>query len=66
MQWLTWHPRGNIVLAGANDGSAWMWGAKGMLMNVFNKHNGPTTCGSFSPDGTFFLFWGLVLCLQTN
>jgi delta 1-pyrroline-5-carboxylate dehydrogenase len=25
IEWLRWHPRGNVILAGSTDGSAWMW-----------------------------------------
>jgi hypothetical protein len=24
-QWLEWHPKGAALLAGAGDGSMWMW-----------------------------------------
>jgi WD40 repeat protein len=24
-QWLMWHQRGNVLLAGSGDGTAWMW-----------------------------------------
>ena len=25
IEWAVWHPRGNAVLAGSADGTAWMW-----------------------------------------
>lgn len=27
-KWLDWHPKGNILLAGANDSTIWMWQGK--------------------------------------
>jgi WD40 repeat protein len=27
VEWLAWHPRGDVVLAGCEDFSAWMWHA---------------------------------------
>ena len=24
-QWLRWHPRGSVLLAGSNDGTVWLW-----------------------------------------
>jgi WD40 repeat protein len=50
-QWLAWHPKGNLVLAGSHDGSAWLWGSKGTLMNVYAGHSGPVSAGTFTPDG---------------
>lgn len=26
--WIDWHPKGNILLAGANDSTIWMWASK--------------------------------------
>jgi hypothetical protein len=25
VEWAVWHPKGNAVLAGSADGTAWMW-----------------------------------------
>ena len=25
VEWLRWHPKGNVVLAGSQDGTIWMW-----------------------------------------
>ncbi|CAN0896871.1 Angio-associated migratory cell protein [Linum grandiflorum] len=51
-EWVRWHPRGHIVLAGSNDCSAWMWNAdRGAVLSVFYGHGGPVTCGDFTPDG---------------
>ncbi|KAG0028349.1 hypothetical protein BGZ82_008472, partial [Podila clonocystis] len=50
--WINWHPKGNIILAGATDSSVWMWAVpSGAFMNVFNGHSGPVTSGMFTPDG---------------
>ena len=27
MEWLAWHPRGDVLLAGSEDFTAWMWNA---------------------------------------
>ncbi|WFD28785.1 60S ribosomal subunit assembly or modification protein [Malassezia nana] len=50
--WLTWHPRGPVLVAGASDTTVWMWKLpSGAEMNVFNGHTGSVTCGRFTPDG---------------
>ena len=50
--WLTWHPRGPVLVAGASDTTIWMWKLpSGAEMNVFNGHTGSVTCGRFTPDG---------------
>lgn len=28
LQWIDWHPKGNILLAGASDSTIWMWASK--------------------------------------
>ncbi|RUS23075.1 WD40-repeat-containing domain protein [Endogone sp. FLAS-F59071] len=50
--WLNWHPKGNILLAGATDSTIWMWAMpSGKFMNVFSGHSGAVTQGLFTPDG---------------
>jgi WD40 repeat protein len=52
IEWIQWHPRGDIILAGSTDFSAWMWnGLSGECMASFMGHAGPVSCGSFTPDG---------------
>eukprot|EP00898_Chlorokybus_atmophyticus_P007908 jgi/Chlat1/8118/Chrsp75S07571 len=52
IEWLQWHPRGNVLLAGSEDFSAWMWNVPdGQCMQVFAGHAGSVTCGGFTPDG---------------
>ncbi len=52
MQWIEWHPQGNVILAGSKDSSCWMWnGDNGAFMRSFYGHTDGVTCGGFSPDG---------------
>ncbi|KAJ2705964.1 60S ribosomal subunit assembly or modification protein [Coemansia spiralis] len=52
IQWMDWHPKGAVLLAGANDGSLWMWSLPaGTFMNVFSGHSGPVNCGRFTHGG---------------
>ena len=35
IEWLSWHPKGDIVLAGSEDFTVWMWNAStGTCMQV--------------------------------
>ncbi|KAI9489995.1 WD40-repeat-containing domain protein [Zychaea mexicana] len=50
--WIDWHPKGNILLAGASDSTIWMWAMpSGKFMNIFNGHAGAVTAGHFTADG---------------
>jgi ribosome assembly protein SQT1 len=52
VHWVGWHPRGDVVLAGSEDFSVWMWLARsGDCMQVFSGHRGPVTAGGFTADG---------------
>ncbi|KAL2911525.1 60S ribosomal subunit assembly or modification protein [Polyrhizophydium stewartii] len=54
--WIDWHPKGNVILAGSEDGSVWMWQIpSGNCMNVFTGHVEPVTCGQFTPDGKLII-----------
>jgi ribosome assembly protein SQT1 len=40
INWIEWHPKGDVVLAGSEDYSVWMWGArvgKCMQVNTLNQ-----------------------------
>jgi len=51
-EWVKWHPKGDVVLAGSEDFTMWMWLAQsGTCMQVFSGHQGPVTSGGFTPDG---------------
>ncbi|KAH9812126.1 WD40-repeat-containing domain protein [Melampsora americana] len=50
--WISWHPKGSVLLAGFADGLSTMWSIpSGETMQVFNGHNSMATCGQFTPDG---------------
>ncbi|KZT40474.1 WD40 repeat-like protein [Sistotremastrum suecicum HHB10207 ss-3] len=52
VMWLRWHPKGNVLLAGSNDSTVWLWQLpSGNTMQVFAGHTGPVNCGLFTPDG---------------
>ena len=35
VNWVQWHPRGNVLLAGSEDFTAWLWNAQtGACMHV--------------------------------
>eukprot|EP01025_Chloroclados_australasicus_P028458 TRINITY_DN2818_c1_g1_i8.p1 TRINITY_DN2818_c1_g1~~TRINITY_DN2818_c1_g1_i8.p1 ORF type:complete len:269 (+),score=16.78 TRINITY_DN2818_c1_g1_i8:53-859(+) len=59
IEWLQWHPRGNVVLAGSEDFMLWMWnGETGNFLNNFSGHRGPVRCGCFTPDGKHIVSGG--------
>ncbi|KAG0164852.1 hypothetical protein DFQ28_010369 [Apophysomyces sp. BC1034] len=50
--WIDWHPKGNILLAGAQDSTIWMWAMPtGKFMNIFSGHAAAVNAGCFTPDG---------------
>ncbi|EPT05558.1 hypothetical protein FOMPIDRAFT_1039482 [Fomitopsis schrenkii] len=52
VMWLRWHPKGNVLLAGSNDSTVWLWQLpSGNTMQVFAGHTAPVQCGDFTPDG---------------
>ncbi|KAJ0750111.1 putative transcription factor WD40-like family [Helianthus annuus] len=56
IQWIKWHPRGHLVLAGSEDSSVWMWNAdRSAYLNTFSGHASTVTCEDFTPDGMIFL-----------
>ena len=58
--WIDWHSRGPIIIAGYADGSVWMWNVMiaggDAVMAIFAGHvTTPVTSGSFSPDGKIII-----------
>lgn len=52
VHFLSWHPRGSVLLAGSADSVAYMWNAaKGSFMMAFAGHEDGVTCGGFTADG---------------
>jgi WD40 repeat protein len=52
IEWVRWHPRGHLLLAGSEDKTVWMWNAdSGAYLNNFIGHSASVTCGDFTPDG---------------
>lgn len=52
IHFLSWHPRGPVLLAGSADSVAYMWNvAKFQFMTAFAGHEDAVTCGEFSSDG---------------
>jgi ribosome assembly protein SQT1 len=52
VMWIRWHPKGNVLLAGSNDTTVWLWQLpSGNVMQVFAGHTGAVQCGEFTPDG---------------
>lgn len=65
-QWVRWHPRGHLVLAGSEDSTVWMWNAdRASYLNMFSGHGSSVTCGDFTSDGKELLFicYSFVICL---
>lgn len=58
--WIDWHSKGPILIAGFADGSVWMWnvlieGDKA-VMAIFAGHvTTPATSGTFTPDGKLII-----------
>ncbi|KIY72167.1 ribosome biogenesis protein Sqt1 [Cylindrobasidium torrendii FP15055 ss-10] len=67
VMFLRWHPKGNVLLAGSNDSTLWLWQLpSGTTMQVFAGHTGAVACGEFTPDGKrivsacadgIFIYW---------
>lgn len=59
IEWMTWHGKGNVILAGSLDSTVWMWFATtGECMRVFAGHEGRVNCGAFTCDGKAILTGG--------
>lgn len=60
--WIDWHSRGPILIAGYADGSVWMWNISLVdsgadpVMTIFAGHvTTPSSSGAFSPDGKMII-----------
>uniref|UniRef100_A0ABI7YYG2 Angio associated migratory cell protein n=1 Tax=Felis catus TaxID=9685 RepID=A0ABI7YYG2_FELCA len=51
LEWMEWHPRAPVLLAGTADGNAWMWKVPNGDCKTFQGPNCPATCGRVLPDG---------------
>jgi len=52
IEWLQWHPKGNVLMAGSEDATIWVWDASnGNCLSVLAGHEGSVTCGQFTPNG---------------
>ncbi|CAD6569410.1 MAG: hypothetical protein TREMPRED_005220 [Tremellales sp. Tagirdzhanova-0007] len=50
IQWLTWHPAGNVLACGCEDSSVWLWKLPaGNTLTVLSSHTLPSTAGLFPP-----------------
>ncbi|KAK8850403.1 hypothetical protein IAR55_004321 [Kwoniella newhampshirensis] len=48
--WLQWHPKGNVLAAGCEDATVWMWNLpSGNTLSVMSSHTFPCTMGVFPP-----------------
>jgi WD40 repeat protein len=49
IEWLSWHPSGQVLLAGCTDNSVWMWKIpSGEFMQLFAGHAAVVSCGGFT------------------
>ncbi|XP_072473857.1 angio-associated migratory cell protein isoform X2 [Notamacropus eugenii] len=51
LEWMEWHPRAPVLLAGTADGNTWMWKVPSGDCKTFQGPNCPATCGRVLPDG---------------
>ncbi|ORY35834.1 WD40-repeat-containing domain protein [Naematelia encephala] len=50
IQWVTWHPKGNVLSAGCEDSSVWLWNLpSGNTLTVLSSHTLASTAGLFPP-----------------
>ena len=57
INFLAWHPRGSALLAGASDGSTWLWAVSRSELRFLQCFQGESsaTCGAFSASGNSVL-----------
>jgi WD40 repeat protein len=54
VEWLAWHDKGDVLLAGSADATSWMWSVTDKVatcMQVFAGHEASVTCGTFAAEG---------------
>eukprot|EP01065_Artemidia_motanka_P005646 TRINITY_DN12727_c5_g1_i1.p1 TRINITY_DN12727_c5_g1~~TRINITY_DN12727_c5_g1_i1.p1 ORF type:complete len:488 (+),score=166.37 TRINITY_DN12727_c5_g1_i1:84-1547(+) len=51
VNYLFWHPRGNMLFAGSADSQSAMWNDRGVCLQLFTGHLGEVTCGCLTQDG---------------
>lgn len=52
LEWMQWHKAANILLAGTNDGNAWMWLIPSGITKTFPSFGSPVAAGSLLHDGS--------------
>ena len=50
-----WSPDGNRLATGCYDGTARIWDARGVLLQLLQLHNGPVFSLKWNRDGTYLL-----------
>lgn len=52
INWVRWHNRGAVLLAGSEDATAWMWKLpEGSVMQIFSAHSASVSYGGFVNGG---------------
>ncbi|KAJ3438430.1 division protein 1-related [Anaeramoeba flamelloides] len=65
IEWIRWHPKGPVLVAGSSIGNTWMWmikkrqsktnkekiRVKVQFLGTFSGHSGCVNCGEWSNDG---------------
>lgn len=61
INFLVWHPKGDVVLAGSGDCTVWMWscmGKEAAFMQVLSGHGGSVGAGVFAKEGKVIVTGG--------
>jgi len=52
ISFIDWHKKGNVIVCGSIDGSAWLFNAEtGDVLQTFYGHKQEVSCGGFTPNG---------------